>query len=927
MYNRNEILKLLATRGNDINESNAYLKSINEPPISGPERALFYGRQVLSSIGPNTKELAAGLKTMGGAIAANFPYYYKNLQPLMREEKLRTPQLDPTFQAKAASDFDMFLSPRAVYEATVGPLGFPVSNVKPTIKGEQSYSDMFNRAGQIARTHPVDVGMTVAPGVKPVGKVLGKTSLGKSIARRSAINKALNEARQESLILTEGTIKSMPTITKQFDRLTPKEQSAIARAVMVTGETDLGSKRLNEILKSVRDTSNTISEGYHKSGLLDPGFTRDNTIATAMGNELGWKGFNHDQLMQAIKEPELLPKPMQDLYNKKAGLYDEGKLNFISQAVNPAINFDNIAIEKAGNYTKQKRILGTRTPEEMSRFIPRALDFANSRLGKYQTLSKFGERIADKGNAYKGLSNTVKDIVQQGVGKGVGSRALLNALENSDIVAKAGFTNKDLKAIASAMGVKPTKPFLNTWKAAQLISPKWVTEDLIGGLHNNLIAGVGPLEYGKALSNLDKMPELLKGTTTLSGYVGEKAGQGVRGAIADSINRMREGLSDIRYGDIGEGIKNLYMGSSDLFTRPIGRIDSTVEGLNRWANMVKQAEKKGYKLEELSDPKKFWEVHDEVVKDLGDYSSLNYYEPEWLRNLKKDVFPFGRFYGETLTRTIPHQLVEHPIGTQAYVRTPANIGKDVWTQSQEAGLYQDPEGKGGFPTGVQDERGMKVYSSGSLPWAQGLQIAKEITNPREGLDTISDLITPLFSMSDTFNMKGYKGLPAIMKGYSTGGEGTYFPMDEQGNLNFGEKGIAPLDYAKYIGKTGLGMSHGGYNFMNRVARNINAGIAQPIIQGYSFDESSLHPPYANVFNPFDVGATNLRPKQGIGQILGPLVGIKSEYLPQGPNKFEMQQEKREFKQAVKKKSKDRTITPQHENELRTLLEGYIKYNE
>lgn len=280
-----------------------------------------------------------------------------------------------------------------------------------------------------------------------------------------------------------------------------------------------------------------------------------------MGNSLNWEGVTHSDIMKAIQNPETMPQEWKELYNQAKQLQSQGDITFLSQLVNPAENVMGIPIEKAGRYSEQARVLGTRTPAEMAALVPDAYDATISRLTGYNTLSELSRNLPEAtgsltGNALKDALKAGTDVydleafsnlASQGALSGKSPKSVFKSLKKATKDTTEGFalSPKDMGAISEAFSPLSHNPTLSAWKRSQLVTPKWIVENRIGNVINNLIEGVTPIHNLRALTNWKDMPEQLRNLTSYAGLSGD-AGRLVTGTgFVDALKETGSALKNL----------------------------------------------------------------------------------------------------------------------------------------------------------------------------------------------------------------------------------------------------------------------------------------------------------------------------------------------------------------------------------------------
>lgn len=889
---RMETIDKLAKSAYTTNQAKEYFKSHGLGGMSPMEVNLFRAMQINAYLPKNVKEIAAGLPTAIGSILATYG-------PIMEEAGRETFSTSPEIIRKlskageqASKDFLNYINPKTVWDTMMKPYGLESERIFNTIAGLPGPKVSLEDVGRQTRMHPANLAIDLAPLSKIPGQALSKTAIGKQLAKQSSINKAINQSVQQGKMATQAISQKNQSFRKKWESLTPNDQITITEAITHTGVKDLGDKKLNAIMEEARDISKSISNEYINKNLIPEQVNADNIIANTMGNSLNWEGVTHSDIMKAIQNPETMPKEWKDLYKQAKQLQSQGDITFLSQLVNPAENVLGIPIEKAGRYSEQARVLGTRTPAEMAALVPDAYDATISRLTGYNTLSELSRNLPKStgtltGNALQDALKVGTDVydleafsnlASQGALSGKSPKSVFKSLKKATKDTTEGFvlSPEDIGAISEAFTPGKPHPILSAWKRAQLVTPKWIVENRIGNVINNLVEGVTPIHNLRAIANWKDMPEQLRSLTSYAGLSGD-AGRLVTGTgFVDALKETGSALKKLGKGDWKEGLPELYKGTSDIVANPITKIESTLEAWDRYSNLIKQADKLGIDYKKLT-PDQFWKAYEGVNRSMGDYVGQNYYLPRTARQALHDWVPFWKFPVQTASVTA-NQLVNKPVGFQTFIGYPTKTGQDLYNKIMYRDIYRDPETEGGYPLRKEDAFGNpKVILSRSIPFTTIANIIGDVANPGQGLTNLVDNLAPTFEVKNILEEKGYKGLPATSKKYYTDTQsGLKFALDKEGKYTGELYDRNNLDYAKYIGSQALRRLWAPAVFGERVARPFYYGLVDPVLRDVPFEEAVMYPMYSDEIAPWSIGNTKVQPKVGQMEILGPQVGIKTE---------------------------------------------------
>mgnify|MGYP006893082464 CR=1 FL=1 len=921
----------LAKAGYTTSQAEEHFKKYGFGNMTSVEKGLFRASQVSAYLPRNIKEIAAGLPTFLGTF---IPAYGEILQEADREKLSTSPDVMRRLSKageQARKDFLNYINPKTVWDTMMAPYGLESERVINTISGKPGPKLSLEETGRLTRMHPANLAIDLAPLYKLPGQALSKTAIGKQLAKQSSINKAINQSVQQGKMATQAISQKNQSFRKKWESLTPNDQIAITEAITHTGVKDLGDKKLNAIMEEARDISKSISNEYINKNLIPEQVNADNIIANTMGNSLNWEGVTHSDIMKAIQNPETMPKEWKELYNQAKQLQSQGDITFLSQLVNPAENVMGIPIEKAGRYSEQARVLGTRTPAEMAALVPDAYDATISRLTGYNTLSELSRNLPEAtgsltGNALKDALKAGTDVydleafgnlASQGALSGKSPKSVFKSLKKATKDTTEGFTlsPKDMSAISEAFSPLSHNPTLSAWKRSQLVTPKWIVENRIGNVINNLIEGVTPIHNLRALANWKDMPEQLRNLTSYAGLSGD-AGRLVTGTgFVDALKETGSALKKLGKGDWEEGLPQLYRGTSDIVSNPVTKLESTLESWDRYSNLIKQADKLGIDYKNLT-PDQFWKAYEGVNKSMGDYVGQNYYLPRGAREAVYNWVPFWKFPAQTASVTA-NQLINKPLGFQSFIGYPTKTGSEIYNKAIEQGYYEDPMGEGGFPTGKTDYFGNpKVMRSESIPFTTLSGLVRDITTPEQGISNIIDNLSPTFEIKDILGQKGYRGMPATSKKYITDVKtGLRFGKDKEGNITGEEYEQTLPDYLQYLTTQGIKRMWAPAVFGERVVRPFYYGLVDPVLRDVPFSEAQMYPMYSDELAPWSVGNITSQPKTGLTEILGPQVGLKTQTMyPEQTIDF-----KQAVRRAARKAGRSYTIPKTQNNLFRDLF--------
>lgn len=945
------VLDDLARSGYDVDNANEFLKANNYPEMDNTEKKYFWLMQTLSHVPKNAKEIYSGIPTFLGwlwekglpGIGRRIPSYIQGgIQYTQRPG-----DITPEIKEQISSDAKRLRrnGPR-IWDSLFANLGLDWERVRNTFNREGDGISL-NASGQAMRTHPIDTALMIAPLANPAGKLIEATPVGQELARATEFNNLLNRSITEASASTSKLDKLAKDFTRAYEGLNPSDKISITEAITLTGNRDLGSKKLNRIAKQGRVLGKSISREYAKADLIPRDVNAKNIIANNLGNALNWDGgkLTHQEVMGWLDNPEAMPKRAKELLPHVEDMQRRGDITFLSQMLNPSVNTQGIPIERASDYARQARIIGTRTPAELAELVPQSFDAVIRRLRGYKTaenaLTNLPKSLGIIGGSEleqalkQGTSNlydadTLFGRTSEAAMSGATPSTVLRGLEPAGKNSRYGIYLPDSykDAFANAVGGGTPHPVLSAWKRSQLITPKWIIENRIGNMYNNAVEGVGPLEYTQALANQNKMPDLLKHLTSYSGYTGDVSGLDTWRGLTEALKETGNAFKDIGRGDVGKGLLGFYKGTSNMVSQPIVRMESSLEGLDRYANLIKQGKRLGYSLDDMrADPDKFWIAYDRVDKSLGDYTGRNHFLSNVASDVVNQVMPFWKFPAQTI-RTTVNQAKDHPIRFALMNRMPTNLGSEMYQDVLARNNEQDPMMEGGYPTGNQNIYGGNEYvRSESIPYTTFTGMLRSLTDPSIGIEEAVSNISPTFNIGNLLTGKPYKDRPYTSSKFFTDKYGVQVRKDEKGEPYPEEYKPSFKDYAGYLGAQAAKNWYAPGVFASRVARPIYKGVVDPIVKDYSFNEATMYPMYDDTINPLSEGNIYSQPKVGFEEIVGPQFGLKttSIYNPTTmPSQITDVGLKGAIKRAFRKYNANQAQAPAQDNELRNAISNYLQ---
>lgn len=864
---------------------------------------------IWEAAGRNFAEIPAGLATMAGLGVRALG----DVATIGRDEPWRqgTPSYEESLkrQTKAGQYIgELLLDPRNVINVPLAPYNITTSRIGTSIKKTFGLPTEGKKPLSLDDTlygiaeNPVFFGMDMAPAiVRPIRSAWRQTKAAKRIDELSEFNRLLNTAKVAGAP-TAQEVNAQAKIARQFDALPLNEQVAISEALQKTGARDVGSKKANEVLKSMRVSSKMAARELQNMGMLDKATHNKNMLATYIGNNLNWitpegTPLNHSVIMEMINKPEKLTGVYKDLYNAGQSHVKKGNIAFVTQSINPAnVNLLGTPTGSAGSWLTAERIVGTRTPEEMVKVLPAAIKKQATYAGSLKEAEKLMDLIKDyKPTAQAKTYISTKDFdkyLKESFNKGKSYREIIDHIPTIEKptaaqIAKGeviGLPEMELNALRRFGGYSGPSGATNWFKRSVLGSLKWFIENRTGNWLNNMIEGVGPQAMAKGWEIRKTAPTQLDKLTRAYGYAQDRPQRGL--GFKEALERTTEGAKAlgiaVKEKDLSRGLrglKNLVLGPADLFSVPMFTAEAAADRLERLMNLARQVGEKAKKTKQPTEaiwkevydnPKKFDELFRNVNRSLGDYTSRNYYMPSAIETLRSDLFPFYKFYTNTAGVTA-RQLVDRPLGTQLLLTGPAKAGEAIRENLVDRGVIKDKAIEGGYPTGELNPRGeVEMVGSEAVPLgALSKLIGSTYNIGAKGPKELVNIISPFLGLKDTLALQN-----AFDKTLSSPRweeeDGVLYSVNKEGYPTLQPYNISQLEY---LGLIAGQLAKQGYSPVARARdiRRIARGAFEPLVKQ---QQGVIYPMYDTQLNPFAEGDTSRMPAIGALETLGPLAGIR-----------------------------------------------------
>ena len=341
------------------------------------------------------------------------------------------------------------------------------------------------------------------------------------------------------------------------------------------------------------------------------------------------------------------------------------------------------------------------------------------------------------------------------------------------------FNKEDIEALKKAYN--PRSGVLGNLgsiaKMGVLATPRYIAGNAMTNMLIAPMTGVTVRDILYTKLNEDKLPRLLRRTSSYSGYLGEKLP--INASYKDVYQQLTK--------DIGEGDWSTKLQAVNMAANyPIFKGAQSIESFQRSVEFVNQAKKyakeNGKTIEQVlaearkngGNNKTFREINFRVQKYYGDYLGRNYYAPNWTQTALELSAPFYRPLTQGV-RQFYNASKDLPLETQMFYRQPS-IAMNNYAQqlADESGTERDPI-YGGFPIQERSGRlaGQVIYS----PYHAFSPVSELVADPMgtlTGNTFATSMINPILGR----NKFGDKvKLPNAMESF----DGNLVLLDNNGN--------------------------------------------------------------------------------------------------------------------------------------------------
>lgn len=278
------------------------------------------------------------------------------------------------------------------------------------------------------------------------------------------------------------------------------------------------------------------------------------------------------------------------------------------------------------------------------------------------------------------------------------------------------FNKADIEALKTAYNPRSSTAgqLGNIAKMGVLATPRYITGNAITNFLIAPITGTGVRDYLEVIKNSDKLPNMLKRTSSYSGYLGERLP--VNSTMKEVYSQLGK---DIAEGTPARKIEALNM----AVNYPIFRNAQGVETIQRSAEFINQAKQYAKEVGKTTEQilaearkqggnnKTFRIINGRVQQYLGDYLGRNYYAPNWAQSGLEMAAPFYRPLTQGV-RQFYNAVKDYPIETQLFYRQPSLAANRNAEQLREESGTEPLPVYGGYPIKEKAGRlaGQVIYS-------------------------------------------------------------------------------------------------------------------------------------------------------------------------------------------------------------------------
>lgn len=827
MATRNEIIDKGFSLNKSVEGTNKVLAKYGYNPMGPREEGLYrtkrWGTSPVERLKKDAQDFTSGLNTIL-TMGADYGYnVYK----------------DPVGTlSKTGSDVVNYLNNKGVLglaKDAVSLLGQPYGLTEKDIQ-ERGLTNVAKTLPGYMWSHP---GFTTLDFLLPamgkgpkhaVGDMLEKAKAPEGIRQfipstsRSKVNDAINSGRGQVSAVEKAMIRKLSEATN----MSKVDMGQVARNLQAPAK---GKWVGNAETIKATEAMKSVAKEYNKSLVelgVDPSKAKLNAQTQYILENLNPKRENNlvavdiENVLKGTNKgiKGVSPEQFNKLANEASNLYEQGIITPLSHRATFKYN-----VERPGLVTKEDKALrnladrkyGWATPEELGPTLFKAYedtarDIYNANVGKI-SVDNIAKSIGEKttvdrlkegrplldsevvisprafndtmskdfnANVWNSTSKRLTGLTQKGLDKTLWK----DYADDLYVVKKDSL--RPLENMAKSM-VEPSffgrtgRKVASTWKTAQLITPKYLAENRLGNWSLNFLEGVKLKDYLDAMKlNLNGKnlftgkyneirPERLKADTSYYGVLGEEfKGTGASQALKQASRNILQGLKE-------KDIKKIFRGTFDFPSAPVLSLESQLEGLDRYANFIRQAkrlsEETGESVENIikrtsKDSALYDKLMGQVNRSLGDYIGRNWSIDPGIYEGLSFAFPFFK-YPTQAVRTLTHQAMTRPENFATRVTLPQRIGSQVW--NKQVAQYPQLEGLEG---GLVDHQAPGKYGYLHLHQSDVHPLGAGAGLIASGLSDWQNInISPFFGLSRIPNfLDRYGNTASSPKYYNAGGQ-------------------------------------------------------------------------------------------------------------------------------------------------------------
>lgn len=671
------------------------------------------------------------------------------------------------------------------------------------------------------------------------------------------------EVRDLNRYIQNSTATAKASVGKNYNAYGILESKPnVDRAELVrhitTGTSKLKGKDLT-LANGIRDALVSNEQTARELGLLDNELAKADVVAQYVMQKVPreynllhkhfrdiYLGKGLDARAAKILKEKGIADDITRLIKEGSDLYDQKKIAYLTQKLASTTDPMGEIIARelnigANNYWDTARHIGRTTPEELAKVFDESIKFQLDQTSHIKQFNTILDDLFKNTNIVKGLSpeviKSIRDkatkVLKDDFEKGL-MPDLNKALRESGL---DRYVNRIYFEALNNVFKKPLnvgmRRVLNQFKKNVLATPHWVALNRAGNITNNIMEGVGLIDYLDIKKYKNYIPDQLKQQTSFSSYLNEglesatdsasNVARGKGAVVTVPYNKIKRAIDKYNSGhkslrDVGELTGELYANINDIAANPVFKLESVLELADRSANYIRQAKrlakKKGVDVKKIlkdakENPTLFNKLNTEVNKSLGDYVGRQYTLPAGFYNTLSELIPFYRFYTQTM-RTTAHQLANKPWNFQGIVQIPNKLGKNERERVERIFNLNPEYYQGGIPYGYTNSGAVNTMGLEQLPVQSVLQLAGKIgEDPREA----SQLLNPvLSSLAPAISFEKFNKVAKTPR------------MDMMLKTTGDTKGFKPNaeEWARYVGNAILGSTSSIYNWVQRIIPELSA---------------------------------------------------------------------------------------------------------